>query len=72
MVKGRSATSWGVEGLVEDRIYLGDHVKYLIRGDDGMSLIAKEPCKSATATAMRGDRVTLSWDSNDCRFVPLA
>src|SRR5262249_21342576 len=59
-----------VSGVIEDRIYLGEQIKYLVRSDFGATLIAKEPSRTGAINARRGDRVALFWESSDCRFVP--
>jgi spermidine/putrescine ABC transporter ATP-binding subunit len=74
VMMGRSIEDGTVvtSGVVEDRIYLGDQIKYLIRIPDGTSLIAKETAKADAPDARRGDHVEVSWKTSDCRFMSLA
>ena len=59
-----------VSGVVDFASYLGSHVVYMIRIDDGNSLVrASEPIPSGEARFGQGDRVFASWDIDHVVYV---
>ena len=59
-----------VAGVVDFASYLGSHVIYMIRIDDGHALIrASEPIPSGEARFAQGDRVFASWDIDHVVYV---
>jgi spermidine/putrescine transport system ATP-binding protein len=54
-------------GKIDFVSYYGSHVIYLVRLDDGHSLLrASEPIPAGAATFAQGDSVYATWDLNQC------
>lgn len=59
-----------VSGVVDFASYLGSHVVYMIRIDNGSALVrASEPIPSGEARFAQGDRVFASWDIDHVVYV---
>ena len=59
-----------VAGVVDFASYLGSHVVYMIRIEDGHALVrASEPIPSGEARFAQGDRVFASWDIEHVVYV---
>jgi putative spermidine/putrescine transport system ATP-binding protein len=59
-----------LDGIIEDRIYLGDVIKYRVRVGAELSMIAKvQARRSATRPLELGNRVSLTWKPADARVV---
>jgi spermidine/putrescine ABC transporter ATP-binding subunit len=61
------ASSAGHPGTVNDAIYIGEAVKYVVRVSDDIALVVKEQQRPNNVAFQRGDSVVLTWDKNDVR-----
>lgn len=61
-----------LQGVIEDRIYLGDLVKFRVRVNSNLSMIVKEQSRGNNMGNLNlGSPVTLSWNPADARIVPI-
>jgi len=49
-------------GLVEQRVYLGEVIRYQIRLEGGDSLVVNQPNRIGITKAEPGERVRICWD----------
>ncbi len=59
----------GAEGIVEERSFLGNAVRLVVRAGGGASVVADVPPGSPAAAAAIGDRVSLAWSPADVRLL---
>jgi len=57
------------EGVIEEVIYVGEATKFRIRVGTDRYLTVKQPSRLETMRWQRGDRVTLSWRTEDAVIV---
>ena len=58
-----------VEAVVEDALYLGQAVRYVVRADD-LTLVARVPRKPGDVGLRAGTRVTVSWAARATAVIP--
>ena len=56
-----------LRGVVEQLVYLGDHLRIVVRRGDGSALVAKVPNVGIGLAIEQGTAVVLSWKPVDCR-----
>jgi putative spermidine/putrescine transport system ATP-binding protein len=54
-------------GEVRESVYLGDHVRVIVRTDAGAPVMVKMPCAAHAPRPAAGDRVSLAFRAEDCR-----
>ena len=58
-----------VEAVVEDALYLGQAIRYVVRADD-LTLVARVPRKPGDVGLRAGTRVTVSWAARATAVIP--
>jgi putative spermidine/putrescine transport system ATP-binding protein len=58
-----------VEAVVEDALYLGQAIRYVVRADD-LTLVARVPRKPGDVGLRAGTRVTVSWAAHATAVIP--
>jgi spermidine/putrescine ABC transporter ATP-binding subunit len=58
-----------VQAVVEDALYLGQAIRYVVRGDD-LTLVARVPRKADDVALQVGTRVTASWPACATAVIP--
>jgi spermidine/putrescine ABC transporter ATP-binding subunit len=59
----------GLQGVVEDAMYLGGLRKYTIRLNSSEALVARVPSRTGTGQLSAGSRVRVEWDPQDLRVL---
>lgn len=54
------------QATVIDRIYVGDHIRFILRTDDIEKLVVKTANVSSLSTIKTGDRIRVGWRKEDC------
>jgi len=55
----------GLSGLVEDKIYSGDSIRYVVRLSDTIRLTVKQSKRHGVYSPDRGTEVRLDWHPED-------
>ena len=58
-----------IQAVVEDALYLGQAIRYVVRGDD-LTLVARVPRKADDIALRAGTRVTASWPAGAMAVIP--
>jgi putative spermidine/putrescine transport system ATP-binding protein len=58
-------------GTVAETIYLGDHVRVVVKVPGSDSFVVKTPNKEGTRPLAVGENVTVGWRTKDCRALDL-
>jgi spermidine/putrescine ABC transporter ATP-binding subunit len=64
---GSNERNGGYRAIVDDAIYVGEAIKYVVRLSHDAVLVAKEQQRPNSLVFQRGDAVLVSWDSDDVR-----
>ena len=70
LLRGALPEGGGYRGIVEDTIYVGEAIKYVIRLSEGVAVVAKQQRRSDAPPLKRGDPVGVTWDRGDVRAFP--
>jgi putative spermidine/putrescine transport system ATP-binding protein len=69
---GDAGADAAVSGAVTEVVYLGDTVKYRIRGDSGTDIIVRWPFHGHEQPHAVGERVSVNWDRRDMHWIDWA
>jgi spermidine/putrescine ABC transporter ATP-binding subunit len=70
VVPAFEAPAEGLEGTVEEMLYVGDFTRYSIRIRQGLALSAKVSNNKRVTKAREGEEVRVSWDPEDAYVIP--
>ncbi|MFZ5675117.1 MAG: ABC transporter ATP-binding protein [Pseudomonadota bacterium] len=66
-----AGTSSCLEGVVEEIVYLGDHMRILVRTANQVRLLIKAANKETHHGLAKGSMLTFGWSAQDCRALPV-
>jgi spermidine/putrescine ABC transporter ATP-binding subunit len=70
VVPASEGTAEGLEGTVEETLYVGDFTRYSVRIRQGLALAAKASNNKRVVKAENGEEVRVSWDPEDAYVIP--